>query len=446
MSLTKFPKGILATPNLPGAAGIPPTTGKIFFVDSNAPKRNTGDAPENAMKTIDAAYNLCRASKGDQIWVMPGHAETIASATSLVMDKAGISIYGLGEGRNRPVLTFSATASQIDVTGANNKVSNIVFDAGISAVVAAFDVDATATDFVLDGCEFNFSTTAYDFVIMVDLTAAVRPVMRNCKFIAEETAGSNNAILLSTTISPQIEGNWFSGDFTQAMIYNNTGVSTGLVIADNTGYNSDTTLGASVDINVASTGIISGNRFATAYVAGVDATFDPGSCGCVENYVSWVGDYQQFPVPFGLIEGWYMAKKSITFYGGSGTAALAIGTVGTYGYFTIAGTIEANMVGIVGTNLAGALATISVGVTGDTDALLGISTGTDLDANEVWIATAGLASSAPWTDLVHRPVVICGAASPSIFHTVATADVSGGQCDFHLYWRPLEPNAYARAK
>jgi hypothetical protein len=323
---------------------------------------------------------------------------------------------------------------------------NLVFIAGISAVVAAFDVDATATDFVMDGCEFNYSTTAFDFVIMVDLSASVRSVISNCKFIAEDTAGSSEAILFATTLSPQITNCWFAGDYTNAMIYNNSGVSTNVQIDSCSGRNSDTTLGANIDFNVATTGVISNCNFTTDYAASPDSTFDPGSCGCINNFASWGGDYNQFPVPFGNVPGWYVAKKSLVFNGGAGTAAIAYGTVGTLGYYTISGIIEAKMVGIVAVTLAGASATISVGVTGDTDALLPVTTGTDLDKNEVWIATAGLASAAPWVDSVHAPVVICGSASPTIFHTVAAADVTTGTINYHLYWRPLEPGAYAKAK
>lgn len=445
MPITVFKNGIFATPNLPGSAGIPPTTGKIWFVDSTTgSSAHDGKSPTTALATIDQAINKCTANKGDQIWVMPNHAETISGATTLVPDVAGISIFGLGEGRDRPTLTFSATSSKIAVSGAGTRISNFVFIAGISAVVIGVDVNAD--DVTITDCEFNYSTTAFDFVIFVDVDAYDRCTISNCYFIAEDTAGSNQAIRLDDAHDVHITNCVFMGDWTNAMIYSASGdaYGKGLLISGCSGQNSDVTLGANIRLACAFLGILQNNGFSTAYTGSEYDTFDPGSCGTSENYVSFIPDGPSISVPFGGAQGWRMAKKSITYYGGSATAALAIGTVGTYGYFKVSGTIEATLVGIVGTNLAGASATISVGVTGATNALLGVTTGTDLDANEVWLHTAGAASAAAWTDMVHVPVVIAGAASPSIFHTVAVADVSGGQCDFHLYWRPLEPSAHVR--
>ena len=51
--------------------------------------------------------------------VFPGHAETISSATSLVMDTIGVYVVGLGKGALRPTLTFSADTSTIADSGAD---------------------------------------------------------------------------------------------------------------------------------------------------------------------------------------------------------------------------------------------------------------------------------------------------------------------------------------
>jgi len=447
MALTRFPNGVFATPNLPGSADIPATTGTVYFVDSNGGTRGDAKSPGTAVATIDAAINLCTADKGDQIWVMPGHAENLANATTLVPDTDGIAIYGLGNAGEKPTITFTNASGQIDVTGNGTVISGLKFLSSVTAVTIG--VDIAANDVVIENCEFNYDETGDDFAIMIDIDAYDRCIASNCKFIAEEVAGCNEAIRLDDAHHTQILNNWFQGDFTNSMIYTASGdaTSNGLLVAGNTGYNCDTTKGYNIDFNKTHTGMIKDNHFSTAYAAAPEDTFDPGGCGCVGNTVSWAGDYNAFPVPWGPMVGdWRVCKKSVTYDGGAetSTAADAIGTAGTYGMFTISGTIEAKMVGIVGTSLTGASATISVGVTGDTDALLPVSTGTDLDANEVYLHTGGAASADQWTDLVHTPIVICGAASPSIFHTVATADVTTGQIDYHLYWRPLESGAYAK--
>jgi len=360
-----------------------------------------------------------------------------------------VGIYGLPDGAKKPVITFTGTGSSFDITAAGIRMSGLTFLGGIGAV--AIGVDVSADYFTIDNCNFFFgTTTAYDFAICIDVDASDFCTIENCRFILEDTAGCNEAIRIDDAQEVTIRNCYFTGDFTNGMIYTASGdaASNDLLIEGCSGYNSDVTAGSSVNLDKDGVGgVIRNCSFTTAYTAAPNATFDPGSCACSNCFAGWPGDYAPFPVPHGMLPNWYISTKHVTYAGGAAvaTASLAIGTAGTYGMFTIAGNIEATIVGIIGTTLTGDSATISVGVTGDADALLGISTGTNLDNNEVWIATSGLASAAPWTDGVHRPVVICGAASPSIFHTVATADVTTGSCDFYLYWRPLSANAYAKA-
>src|SRR5688572_2883165 len=73
--------------------------GSIFFVHSGTGSNsNDGSSPDSPMATLDAAIGLCTASKGDTIYVMPGHAETIAAADGFDADVAGVSIVGIGWG------------------------------------------------------------------------------------------------------------------------------------------------------------------------------------------------------------------------------------------------------------------------------------------------------------------------------------------------------------
>ena len=57
-----------------------------------------GQNPDAPCATINYAYDLATAAQSDVIYVMPGHEETLLNATTLVPDKAGISIIGLGRG------------------------------------------------------------------------------------------------------------------------------------------------------------------------------------------------------------------------------------------------------------------------------------------------------------------------------------------------------------
>jgi hypothetical protein len=284
MGLTNFPQGI-SSYGLPvvGGDSLPTTLGNVFYVNSvTGNAGNDGTSPSNPLVTIDAAIGKCTANKGDIVVVMPEHSENISSATSLVVDVAGVSIIGLGRGRNRPQLHFTNTAGSIEMDAANTRLSNVVLLASVSAVVVGINVDADGV--MLDNLEFGYVDTGDDFVTMVDVDAFDYTEIINCRFLTEAAAGCAEALRLDDCHFVRIIGNWFSGNFSDSAIVGEGALGTDLLLADNYIYNGDTGDANGIDINVASTGIISNNRIATLYAAAVANLLDPGSCLCTENY------------------------------------------------------------------------------------------------------------------------------------------------------------------
>jgi hypothetical protein len=234
---------------------------------------------------LNGAYTRATASNGDTIFLMPGHAEDCSSATTQVVSKAGIKVIGIGEGANRPTFTFTATAGSFEIDSANTLIENVVFMAGISAVVVGVNVDA---DYVtLSGCEWNFSTTAFDFVMMADVDDVNHCTIEYCQFRAEAaTAGAAQAIRLDTADWFRGIGNEITGDYSAAAILGEGAASTQMLLDGNLIYNDDTAAAANgIDLNVACTGIITNNRIATLQAVDVHSLLDPGSCLCTENYV-----------------------------------------------------------------------------------------------------------------------------------------------------------------
>ncbi len=133
-----------------------PTTGNIWFVDSGASSGGNGLSPEAAVTTIDAAINLATASNGDIIIVMEGHAESIVGAGGIALDKAGLTIVGLGRGRNRPVVTFATdAAASFNISAASCHVENLVLLNAIASQTAM--VNISAADVTIKGCEVQVS-------------------------------------------------------------------------------------------------------------------------------------------------------------------------------------------------------------------------------------------------------------------------------------------------
>src|SRR3970282_1408970 len=99
------------------------TTGEVFYVNSGtggvAPggiggsNANSGKSPQEPFATIDYAIGRCTASRGDIIYVLPGHLELLTTAGQIALDVAGVSVIGLGMGLNRPRLQYDAAAGSV---------------------------------------------------------------------------------------------------------------------------------------------------------------------------------------------------------------------------------------------------------------------------------------------------------------------------------------------
>jgi hypothetical protein len=264
--------------------------GEVFWVNNSSvlAKGAVGGSDGNdgsyrrPLSTIDAAINKCTASRGDIILVMPGHIETILNATSIVPDVAGIAIVGLGSGSLRPTIKFNHADATLTVTGDNTSFSNLLFLSTITAVATGITADTGTT---VSNCEFNWELTGDDFVQMIDIDTQDNVLVEDCRFIAEDTGGCDQAIRLDTSTDIVIRNNYIYGDFTDACVISETGASTNLLIEGNTLYNSDTAAGSLFGLDVADLGILSNNMCGTLFTTAPETALDPGSMLCLENYV-----------------------------------------------------------------------------------------------------------------------------------------------------------------
>lgn len=157
-------------------------TGNIFYVDSavGVDSAGYGSTPDAPLATIDYAIGLCTANQGDVILVLPGHAETLATAGAIAADVAGVTIIGLGVGAAKPTLTFSATAASVLITAANVKMGGFRITPSVDSVTNPFHVQAA-------GCELDFEVLetddAVEFVRAVLTTAAADRLTVNIRYM-----------------------------------------------------------------------------------------------------------------------------------------------------------------------------------------------------------------------------------------------------------------------
>lgn len=274
------------------------TTGDVWYVDSGAGTDGSGygRSPISPFATIDYAVGQCTANAGDTIYVMPGHAENLSSADAVDVDVAGVRIIGLGDGADRPTLTYTATAGEFVIGAASVTVENIIFKAGISNITMGISVEAAGDDFTLRNCEFaEPSTATYDFAIMVDLASGANNVcVEDCEFNQlSVTAGDLDygikvgaGVCNNLTVKDCVIG----GPFTVAAIWSDQ-IDKEVNISDNV-ISNVTTGQMCIELTANATGNIVGN---VCYGDTEAAIIDGGTCYAADNTLITTTDTPGLP-------------------------------------------------------------------------------------------------------------------------------------------------------
>lgn len=237
MPNSNYPRGFAYGVTIRNIPLITTNPGQVFWVYNGTAlqpgqrggsdgNKGTYDSP---FATIAYAISQCTAGRGDIIFVKPGHAETIADATTLALNVAGVAIVGMGTGSSRPKLTFStANTANIPVTAANVSISNFLFVANFLAIASVFTATGTSTptDFVIDNCEFRDTSSVLNFVSIVTGNATANSMdgltMVGCRISSLGTTAATTAIKLSSATDRMSVrdnfGNWAVLNDTAAMI------------------------------------------------------------------------------------------------------------------------------------------------------------------------------------------------------------------------------------
>lgn len=200
MPISNYPNGFANGVSIRGVPLVQTHTGKVFWVSNSTVllegqrggsdgNKGTFDSP---FLTLDFAIGQCTANRGDVIFIKPGHAETVSSATAIVADVAGIAIIGLGSGTLRPTFTFdTATTTTIPVSAANVAFKNIIFTANYADIVSVFTT-TTAKSFAVEDCHIKATATNMNFLNVVDTNTTSNDTdglhVVGCKWIEPDLA------------------------------------------------------------------------------------------------------------------------------------------------------------------------------------------------------------------------------------------------------------------
>ena len=173
--------------------GVPidvPNPGEVFWVNNSSVLAKGARAGSNGndgtyrspFSTIDYAIGKCTADRGDVIYVMPGHSETVGAANDIDFDVAGITVIGLGFGSKQAQIRFTAAAASITIDAADITWFGLRLTAAFEDVAAAVDLNAGSDGFSAINCLFDEEQANENYVIIFDAVNGAN----NLSFIGNE--------------------------------------------------------------------------------------------------------------------------------------------------------------------------------------------------------------------------------------------------------------------
>lgn len=138
---------------------IPPAANAHYVRSTGAADYDPPELTGRIFSTINSALLECRSGRGDVVYVLPGHAETISAADGWSNLVAGTRILGNGYGSIKPTITFSATGSTILIDVADTWISGLKFVTAASTTVTVGLV-GSAANFHFVGNEVDLGSSS----------------------------------------------------------------------------------------------------------------------------------------------------------------------------------------------------------------------------------------------------------------------------------------------
>jgi hypothetical protein len=320
---SNYPNGFAAGITIRGVPLLQTHPGQVFWVGNSTANLLTGHKGgsngnkgtfEAPFSTLDYAIGRCTADRGDIIFIKPGHAETISTATTILADVAGVAIVGLGRGTKRPTFTLdTATTAKIPVSAANVLFSNCVFVNNFADIATVFLL-TTAAGFTVDNCEFRDTSAILNALTVITTTVSVVAddlTFTNNRVLSLGTTAATTAIkILGTHDKLKICDNYFSRAAISntavvlahaALVVTNLDMGRNVVFSPTT----DTATGGLLvtRTSTTNTGMIYDNRVKSLDVAGMLIVTTGSAYGFTNNLMSGTADTSGILIPAADVDG-----------------------------------------------------------------------------------------------------------------------------------------------
>lgn len=233
----------------------------VYFVHSGTGTNAVGYGlnPDAPLASVAYAFSSDLVAAGDVVYVLPGHAETIAAAAGIAADIAGVRVIGLGTGTARPTFSWSATASTIAISAAV-EFKNIRCTCSIDEVVSMFNI--TGASVVLDAVDYVETASAQAIQFATASALAVDLLIKNCHHQQATVSASNSQWIEFIGARSVIQDNTIVLTQTSnsaSKVLSNGTAAVGLVVSRNR-IAQTSAAGLAISIHASSTGIANDNR------------------------------------------------------------------------------------------------------------------------------------------------------------------------------------------
>ena len=295
MPVSNYPGGFAAGVTIRGVPITVTNPGEVFWVHSGSGSNGNAGTYGRPFSTIDYAIGRCTASRGDIIFVKPGHTETVSAAAGIALDVAGVAVIGLGRGTDRPSITLdTATTASVAISAANVTLHNLRLVANFADIVRMINV--TAGGAYLDSLSFSQAAVNMNWVDVIDASSTTDNnadglTVINCRAWGADTA--NDSFI---EINADLDRLWVEECYcvhatanAQAFIECATGKDITNAVVKGNGYQSALT---AVDVLIdndttANSGFVIGN-FGSHLDTAAEVLIDADGVGMFNNYGSGV--------------------------------------------------------------------------------------------------------------------------------------------------------------
>lgn len=240
---------------------------KVFYVNNatsgipdgaiGGSNGNSGTSPLEPFSTLVYALTQCSSGRGDIIYVMPQHAETLTAVTTVSVNN--VQIVGVKVGNKRPTFTINGAVDLFSLTGSGILLASLKLTLVTTDAATAL-VNVAGANCHLYDLQLIPSVATENVVDCITLASGANDVLIEKVDIRNTVVAVNSFISIEAAIArPTIKDCFMFGDVVTAGIIDGA-AATQIHLLNNTIGTIGTTIPCAI-LDSNPTGVIDNNRF-----------------------------------------------------------------------------------------------------------------------------------------------------------------------------------------